>query len=84
MHMLFSEEEVRLDLQKRRLGENGLRRKKEIIEAAISSQTLPSSQVYRELSPLPLPSNENRFKVCYESDQNKYSVYVNESVIGFI
>ncbi|XP_023322562.1 uncharacterized protein C05D11.1 [Eurytemora carolleeae] len=48
---LVSEEEVRLERQKARLGEDGLRRKKEIIDAAIASQTLPSTEV---LSSIPL------------------------------
>jgi len=52
---IYSEEEVRLERQKARLGEDGLRRKKEIIDAAIASQTLPSTEV---ISSQTLPSTE--------------------------
>ena len=42
---MYREEEKRIDEQKAQLGDEGLMKKQEILEAAISSQNLPSNQV---------------------------------------
>jgi len=47
--MLIREEEKRIDEQKAQLGDEGLMKKQEILEAAISSQNLPSNQVLNKI-----------------------------------